>query len=118
MTTTAAKPVAGTPTPDQVARTDTKGALGQDAFLKLMMAQMQNQDPLAPTDSSQMMSQLAQFTSVEQLTKLSSGLSSLQLSQDFAGSVALIGRTVSYRTAEGKEATGVVGSVRPGSSGA
>ncbi len=49
---------------------DKGGALGQDAFLKLLMAQMQHQDPSAPTDSAQMMTQLAQFSSVESLTGL------------------------------------------------
>jgi flagellar basal-body rod modification protein FlgD len=107
-----------TPTPGQVTRTDSKGALGQDAFLKLMIAQMQHQDPLAPTDSAQMMSQLAQFTSVEQLTKLSTSVAALHLTQDFTGSVALIGRNVTYRKADGTEGSGVVSAVKPGDKGA
>src|SRR3954453_19284784 len=101
-----------TATPSQLDRSDGKG-LGQDAFLKLLMAQMQNQDPMAPTDSSQMMSQMAQFTSVEQLTKLTTGITALQLGQDFTGSGALIGKSVTYRGADGKEAAGIVSSVRP-----
>lgn len=44
--------------------------LGQDAFLHLMMAQMKNQDPTKPTDSSQMMLQNAQFTQVNELQKM------------------------------------------------
>src|SRR3954452_7093013 len=105
-----------TATPSQLDRSDGKG-LGQDAFLKLLMAQMQNQDPLAPTDSSQMMSQMAQFTSVEQLTKLTSSITALQLGQDFTGSVALIGKSVTYRGADGKDASGVVTSVKPSPTG-
>ena len=53
-----------TATSSQVARTDTGGSLGQDAFLKLLVAQMQNQDPMQPEDSGQMMSQLASFSQV------------------------------------------------------
>ena len=44
--------------------------LGQDAFLKLLMAEMENQDPLSPMDSKDTIAQLAQFTSVEQLGKI------------------------------------------------
>ncbi len=45
-------------------------ALGRDAFLTMMMAQLKNQDPLNPTDSSQFSAQLAQFSSLEQLINL------------------------------------------------
>lgn len=46
--------------------------LDKDAFLKLMMVQLQNQNPLEPTDSTQYMNQMAQFSSVEQLTNIAS----------------------------------------------
>ncbi len=46
--------------------------LDKDAFLKLMMTQLQNQNPLEPTDSTQYMQQMAQFSSVEQLTNIAS----------------------------------------------
>lgn len=44
--------------------------LGKDEFLKLLVAQMENQDPLEPTDNAQMIAQTAQFSQVEQLTKV------------------------------------------------
>ena len=116
--TSAAGGVTTTPTPDQVNRTDPGGSLGEDAFMKLLVTQMQNQDPLSPTDSSQMMSQLAQFTSVEQLNNLASATTALQLGQDFAGAVALIGHTVTYQKADGTQATGVVSGVKPDPQGA
>src|SRR3954454_24482112 len=108
----------GTGTPSQLDRADTKGGMGQDAFMKLMLAQMQHQDPMAPTDSAQMMSQLAQFTSVEQLTKLTTGLDSLKLGQDFQASVAMIGKTVAYKGSDGIEKTAVVTAARSTSDGA
>lgn len=41
--------------------------LGQDAFLELMMTQLANQDPLSPLDNQEMIAQMAQFSSVEQM---------------------------------------------------
>lgn len=50
------------------------GTMGKDQFLKLLIAQMQNQDPLNPMDGMQFASQLAQFSSVEQLAQLNSAI--------------------------------------------
>ena len=58
-----------------------RNQLGKDAFLKLLVAQLKNQDPQNPADSSQMAAQLAQFSSVEQLTNISKTLDSQSTSQ-------------------------------------
>lgn len=47
-----------------------KSSLGKDDFMKLLTAQMSNQNPLKPADDTQMLAQLAQFSSLEQLTEL------------------------------------------------
>ena len=44
--------------------------LGKDEFLKLLVAQLENQDPMSPMDGQQMAAQLAQFSSVEQLMQM------------------------------------------------
>jgi len=72
------------------------GELGKDAFLKILLAQIQNQDPLKPTDSTAMVAQLAQFSTLEQLQNLNTKLDQLvegQLLGDFS---SVIGKTISY----------------------
>jgi flagellar basal-body rod modification protein FlgD len=51
--------------------------LGQDAFMKLLVTQLQHQDPTAPQDDSQFIAQLAQFTSLEKLTSIDTSLTSI-----------------------------------------
>jgi flagellar basal-body rod modification protein FlgD len=50
------------------------GAMGKDQFLKLLIAQMQNQDPMSPMQGDQMAAQLAQFSSLEQLQQMNATL--------------------------------------------
>jgi len=65
---------------DQGAASNSK--LGKNDFLKLLVVQMQNQDPINPMNSKEFASQLAQFNSVEQLIGVNKSLSSLQNSQE------------------------------------
>ena len=55
----------------------TRGSseLGKEEFLKLLVCQMQNQDPLNPQSDQQFIAQLAQFSSLEQMTNLNSTMS-------------------------------------------
>jgi flagellar basal-body rod modification protein FlgD len=86
-----------------------KANVDYQSFLKLLVAQLKNQDPTNPMDSTQYMAQLASFSQVEQSiqinTKLDELLQASQLSQ--AGSI--IGKTIT--SADG-EMTGTVSEVR------
>ena len=77
-------------------------------FLKLLMAQMKNQDPTEPMKSTEYMAQLATFSQVEQTMKTNTKLDALLTSSALAQADSVIGRTVT--TADGK-ITGEVTSV-------
>ena len=53
--------------------------MGKDQFLKLLIAQLQNQDPMNPMQGDQMASQLAQFSSLEQLQQINTTLTGQQI---------------------------------------
>jgi flagellar basal-body rod modification protein FlgD len=59
------------------AKSTAKNTLGKDSFMKMMIAQLQNQDPLNPMDGTAFVAQLAQFSSLEQLQNLNDVMSSL-----------------------------------------
>ena len=86
-------------------------ALGQTDFLKLLMAQMQHQNPTSPTSATDYVTQMAQFSSVQGLSQLNQSITSLIALQGLTQGVALIGKTVAYANAAGKTVTGTVGSV-------
>jgi flagellar basal-body rod modification protein FlgD len=91
--------------------------LGKDDFLKLMMAQMKNQDPTSPQDPSQYTSQLATFSTLEQITNLASTAAASASNDYDQEAVALIGKSVSYVDNTGATRTGPVSSVTFTSSG-
>lgn len=72
--------------------------MGQDAFLQLMMVQLQNQDPLEPTDQDQMLAQQAQFTQIEKLDNLTKVISQ---SNQLLQASSLIGKSVMVANGEG-----------------
>jgi len=75
--------------------------LGKNDFLKLLLTQLQNQDPLSPVDNQQMLAQLAQFSSLEQMQGVSDRLDTLLLAQSSTNQLAttsLVGRDVTFRT--------------------
>ncbi|NLM20820.1 MAG: flagellar biosynthesis protein FlgD [Peptococcaceae bacterium] len=78
--------------------------LKQD-FLKLLIAQLQNQDPMSPMENSQFVSQLAQFSSLEQMTNVASAVLELRESLIALNSQSLLTQGAAMI---GKEVTGMV----------
>jgi flagellar basal-body rod modification protein FlgD len=84
---------------DQAASAQATGdasELGKDAFLQLLVTQLENQDPLKPMEDTQFISQLAQFSNLEQMTNISKGIDTLvdNSSQDMLSGVNYIGKGV------------------------
>jgi len=84
-------------TPKAVPQTG-KSSLGQDDFLKILMTQLQNQDPSQPLDDKEFIAQMAQFTSVEQLTNMATQVSDLR--QSMGLSPSLLGKSISWSTTD------------------
>jgi flagellar basal-body rod modification protein FlgD len=87
------------------------GGLNETAFLKLMMTQLHNQDPLNPSssDPNQFMAELAQLTSVEQQTNVAQSTSQLAAEQNAASALGLLGHTITYTDkTSGNPVTGTV----------
>ncbi len=93
--------------------TTTKSStLGKDEFLKLLITQLQNQDPLKPMDNTEYVSQLAQFSSLEQMTNIASVSNSAYTSQASTSALAMIGKTIEWADADlGVNQTGKVASI-------
>jgi flagellar basal-body rod modification protein FlgD len=87
--------------------------LGKDDFLKLLCAQLQQQDPMSPVDDTQFMSQLYQMSTLEAQQNLNSSFEAFAKSNSLVGATALIGKTISYTdSASSTEVTGVVQGVK------
>lgn len=98
------------PTAKEATPTNPKGELGQEGFLKLMVAQLQEQNPMEPGNSNEYVNELATFTQLEQITNLAS-------SSELSGAVQLIGHDVSYTDSLGRLETGTVEGVQRTSAG-
>jgi len=79
--------------------------LGQDDFLKLLMAQLGNQDPLKPVSNTEFVSQMAQFTALSQTSEMAGSLTRMESTGQMQSAAALLGREVTL-------ADGTVGVVR------
>jgi len=88
-------------TPSTSTSTSSSNALGQDAFLQLMITQMKNQDPLSPQSNSDFVAQLAQFSSVQSLQTLNTNFTNFSgnfMSNQALQASSLVGRAVSVES--------------------
>lgn len=91
------------PTGTQAGNAVPEDSLGKEDFLTLLIAQLSHQDPMKPTDPTEFVSQLSQFSSLEQLVNIKSGLDLLAITQTAGTSaqmVSFIGKTVSFDSSQ------------------
>ncbi len=112
-----------TPVVSATATTGNGGlkAIQSEDFMKLLIKQLQYQDPFKPMDNAEMLGQMAQIRNMEMSTTLTSSLKSLTEQQRYGGAAALLGKQVSgvVTSADGTETTlkGIVTGVRFTSNG-
>ncbi|SDA70400.1 flagellar hook assembly protein FlgD [Mesorhizobium qingshengii] len=99
---------------NQASQQTSKTAVDYQSFLKLLIAEMKNQDPTKPMDSTQYVAQLATFSQVEQSVQTNTKLDQIMQSSALSQADALIGRSIT--SADGKT-TGTVASVTLASNG-
>lgn len=81
--------------------TATNDTLGKDAFLKLLIAELSNQDPLNPMEDREFISQMATFSSLEQMQNMNQTLTSMADAEKFSA-VQYIGKAVAFTATEGE----------------
>jgi len=86
-------------------------SLNPAQFLNLIITQLQNQDPLAPTDNAALMQQVGQLREITANDKLTTTLTSFSITQELTTASTLIGRNINGLDTTGDEITGLVDSV-------
>ncbi len=79
-----------------------------DDFLKLLITELQNQDPLNPTDNDKILEQISQIRSIESTSKLSDTLDAVRLGQSLSSASTLIDRQIRALADDGSDVTGKV----------
>src|SRR5256714_13007128 len=92
-------------------RTPVK-TLNQNDFLKLVMAQMTNQDPLNPQKDTEFIAQMTQFSALEQSKSMQLDMARLQTDQQFMQATTMLGRVVALQDDQGNLINGAVSAVQ------
>jgi flagellar basal-body rod modification protein FlgD len=97
---------AGTTTPKT-----HKNTLDSSDFMALLLAELENQNPLEPMDNKDYMAQMAQMNSLQELQKMNQTLTQLNSSNSMSEAANLIGRKIEANLPDGSTASGLVSSV-------
>jgi flagellar basal-body rod modification protein FlgD len=82
-----------------------------DQFMSLLLAQLQNQNPLEPMNDTEMVNQMVQLNSLTELQKISKALTSMTQTNQFVSATSLIDKTVTYLNSDNESVSGTVSGV-------
>ena len=85
----------------------TNNELGKDAFLKLLIAELSNQDPTNPVEDREFISQMATFSTLEQMQNMNKTMEGMAEANKFSA-VNYIGKAVAFTNDEGKQVPAIV----------
>ena len=115
VTTTPATATTATTSTDT---SQSSSMLNPQAFLQLLVAQLQYQDPTSPVDTSTFMNQTAMLSQVQTMNGMSTTLNSLVASQQGQAATSMIGKSVTFVDATGATGSGIVTGASLGTTGA
>jgi flagellar hook assembly protein FlgD len=92
----------------QADRNNALRDLDMDQFLKLMITELQNQDPLNPLENTEILQQVSQIREIGATSKLTETLDAVLLGQNLTSATSMIGKTIDALTDDAKEVRGVV----------
>src|SRR5271154_2165302 len=94
-----------------VNKSDPFASMSTGDFLKLMITELQNQDPTSPEDTSQIMQEIGQMQSIESTTQLTTTLNAMSLGQGLTSASLLINQNIVGLDSNGNSVNGTVSSV-------
>lgn len=89
-----------------------KNTISKEGFLRLLAAELQNQDPLNATDNTKYIDQMTQFTLLDQMNTFEQSMEKLLLNQKFQQGSLMIGKTAKILLDDGSTVAGLVTSVK------
>ena len=103
--------IAGSQSSSNASTTGSAKTLDKDAFLKLLITELQNQDPMNPMKDTEFISQMASFSALEQSKAMQQDLAALRVEQQLLQATGLLGREVLVQGGDGTLTLGIVSGV-------
>src|SRR3954470_2852004 len=100
------------PTGGPTAKTGNKKELNAEDFINMMVTQLQNQDPMDPAKSDQLLAQMSQISQLQSSTALNDSLKSMVMQNQIGSASSLIGKSVQGMAADNTTIAGMVTSVK------
>lgn len=91
-----------------LSKASPKKDLDKNSFLQLLVTQLQNQDPSSPMNNQDFIAQMAQFSSLEQMNNVATGMGKVSTDNSMQAAIGLLGKSITALDANGNPVSGVV----------